>query len=95
MRHARVGREVVAKMVKGQIQVSGKEFLITEVGTFRMAVAHNSDNSTEAEAHEAMGARTFVMTDDEDMLNFFELHGMTPGRSLIMFRNQVRARMYT
>lgn len=95
MRLARIAREEVAKMVGGTINQNGKQFLMTPNGTYRMAMRSNSDNSTEAEAHDAMGAQTVVMNDNFQMLAFLREHGLNPGRSLITLHKRVDARMWS
>jgi hypothetical protein len=58
MRLARVVKEVIAAELGGQIPASGKQFLTTSRGTWRLAARANSDNSTEAHAHRRAGARS-------------------------------------
>jgi hypothetical protein len=58
MRLARVVREVIAEDLHGTLPTTGKQFLTTRHGVFRLASRPNSDNTTEQLAHERMGART-------------------------------------
>ena len=76
MQLARVAREIACEMVNGNISTQGKEFVITEQGTFRLAMAENSDNTTEALINDQLGAIPIVMTDDEVMREFFQVHGV-------------------
>jgi hypothetical protein len=55
MRLAGVVREVVAEELGGSLPPSGKQFLTTSRGTWRLAARANSDNSTERAAHRSMG----------------------------------------
>src|SRR5690348_12504368 len=61
MRLADSARHVIAEDLGGEIPHSGKQFLLTKRGTWRLAPRANSDNSTEASAHRSMGARPVVM----------------------------------
>lgn len=61
MRIADIARRVIADELHGQIPETGKQFLITERGTWRLASRANSDNSTEESAHRHMGARPVQM----------------------------------
>lgn len=56
MRLARAVKEVIAEELDGNLPSSGKQFLSTSRGTFRLATRANSDNSTEEAAHRRMGA---------------------------------------
>jgi hypothetical protein len=58
MRLARVVREVIANDLSGSLPASGKQFLTTRRGLFRLASRPNSDNTTEQEAHRRLGATT-------------------------------------
>jgi hypothetical protein len=91
MKLARVAREVAADMVDGEILITGKEFVHTPHGMFRLAMAYNSDNSTERIAHIEMGAITVIMGDSAQMREFFRLHGyMYPGRAMRQFRESIQ-----
>jgi hypothetical protein len=57
MRLADIARHVIADDLHGEIPETGKQFLITRRGTWRLASRANSDNSTEESAHRHMGAR--------------------------------------
>ena len=76
---APVARDIACWMVKGRMSNSGKEFVTTGQGTFRLCMKHNSDNSTERAANRARGVRTVVMGDDAEMAAFFQEHGLTNG----------------
>lgn len=58
MRLARLVREVIADDLDGSLPKTGKQFLTTPRGLFRLAARPNSDNTTEQLAHQRMGART-------------------------------------
>jgi len=64
MRFADAARHVIADDLDGVIPESGKQFMDTQHGRFRLAAKANSDNSTEASAHQQMGARPVVMFGD-------------------------------
>jgi hypothetical protein len=51
MRLARVVREVIAEDLDGSLPPTGKQFLRTRCGLFRLASRSNSDNTTERQAH--------------------------------------------
>ena len=57
MRLAQAVKEVIADELDGDLPSSGKRFLTTSKGTWRLASRANSDNSTEELAHRQMGAR--------------------------------------
>lgn len=90
MHLARLAREIAAEMVGGTVEGSGKEFVRTEQGVFRLCARANSDNTTERYAHHEMGAKTVVMSNDEDMIVFFVAHGVLLG--LPKFKKAVRRR---
>lgn len=92
MHLARVAREEAARIVGGEIKTSGKEFVYTELGAFRLCVSRNSDNTTEVRAHRAMGATTVMMGSDDRMIDFFLWHGAGFG-SLAHWKMRIRARM--
>lgn len=54
---ARAAKQVIASELGGQLPASGKQFLSTSRGLWRLATRANSDNSTEARAHRRAGAR--------------------------------------
>ena len=58
MRLARVVKDVVAGELDGTLPPTGKQFLTTPRGRWRLAARANSDNSTEARAHLRAGARS-------------------------------------
>lgn len=91
MKLAEVARAVVAEMCQGTVLPDGKEFVRTRRGLFRLAMAANSDNSTERAAHDDMGVTTVVMGDDAELERFFQRHGVNDG--LRRFRRMVRARL--
>jgi len=78
---ARVARDIAADMVQGTIYGSGKEFVHTTQGMFRLAMAENSDNSTEQIAHTEMGAVTIIMGSRYQMRQFFKGHGLNSTRA--------------
>lgn len=57
MRLARVVRRVIADDLGGSLPTTGKQFLTTDRGKWRLAAKANTDNSTEEEAHRQLGAR--------------------------------------
>jgi len=69
MRLARVVREVIAEDLHGTLPVTGKQFLTTRRGLFRLASRPNSDNTTEQIAHTRMGARTVQVFGDVSPLH--------------------------
>jgi hypothetical protein len=90
-RLARIARSAACGMVGGEIQGSGKEFVQTRRGLYRLAMGANSDNTTEAVAHDQMGAITVVMGDDERLKWFFGSHGWTdPDAALLHFGMRVK-----
>lgn len=58
MRLARVVKQIIADDLGGEIPTTGKQFLTTSQGIWRLAARANSDNSTEAQAHRRAGARS-------------------------------------
>jgi hypothetical protein len=58
MRLARVVKQVVAIELDGALPATGKQFLTTPRGVWRLAARANSDNSTEARAHRRLGAKS-------------------------------------
>jgi hypothetical protein len=91
MNLATVAREAVAEMVGGTVLPDGKEFVRTRLGLYRLAMARNSDNSTERGAHDAAGVVTVVMGDDEEMREFFARHGVVNGLSTLT--RKIRSRL--
>jgi hypothetical protein len=57
MRLARLVKLVIADDLGGQLPSSGKQYLSTRKGLFRLAARGNSDNSTEQAAHARAGAQ--------------------------------------
>ena len=57
MRLARVVKQVIATALGGTVPATGKQYLTTSQGKWRLATRANSDNSTEAHANERAGAR--------------------------------------
>jgi hypothetical protein len=56
MRVAKEVKQVVAEELGGSIPTSGKQFLTTPHGMWRIATRANSDNTTEQNVHRRMGA---------------------------------------
>lgn len=76
-RAADVCREILAEMVEGEIRDpngTGKQFLWTRRGLFRIATSRLADNSTEDAAHRRLGAETLNVDDDKALQAFFEEH---------------------
>jgi hypothetical protein len=55
MRMARVVREAIADELDGSLPSTGKQFMTTARGTWRLASRPNSDNTTEEGVHRRMG----------------------------------------
>lgn len=73
-------RAIVAEIVGGTIGDDGrsrKEFVQTARGKFRISMGHMSDNSTEVAAHERMGVRTVHLDEPDEVVAFFEEHGVS------------------
>lgn len=54
---ARVAKELIAEDLDGTLPPTGKQFLTTRLGRWRLAARHNTDNTTERAAHEAAGVK--------------------------------------
>lgn len=91
MRIADVARGEAAAMVGGRVESEHKQFVVTRRGVYRLAMAHNSDNSTERGAHDLAGAETVVMGDEDEMTAFFRRHGVDPDGAYDRFQERVRA----
>ena len=81
MTFAEEARKVLAEQLDGTIgdgDRSKKRFLNTRRGTFRVALSHRSDNSTETASLERMGVRTIHLDDPDELLHFYRLHDV-PG----------------
>jgi hypothetical protein len=95
---ARIAREEAASIVGGRVNsadselVTSKEFVRTRLGVFRLCMASNSDNSTEALFHDELGVITVVMSDLHQMAEWFAQHGAPKG-SLAKFQRLVAMRM--
>ena len=57
MRLARLVKLVIADDLRGALPASGKQYLSTRKGLFRLATRGNSDNTTEQAAHRRAGAQ--------------------------------------
>jgi hypothetical protein len=57
MRLARVVKQVIAEDLDGSLPPTGKQFLTTSRGTWRLAARANSDNTTEESVHRRLGVR--------------------------------------
>jgi hypothetical protein len=68
MRLAHVVRQVIAEDLDGTLPSTGKQFLTTRRGLFRLASRPNSDNTTERHAHVQMGAKTVQVFGDMSAL---------------------------
>lgn len=64
MRLARVVKEVIADELGAQMPSTGKQFLKTKHGLFRLAARSNSDNTTEQLANRRLGAKTVQVFGD-------------------------------
>lgn len=91
MHLSRTARRVLAEMVGGEISKRGKEFVRTEHGLYRLAMAENSDNSTERESYERLGIELVVMGSRRDVTSFMQRHGCwdTYGMFLRKVRRQL------
>lgn len=86
MRVADVVRHVVAEELGGKLPETGKRFLHTGHGTWRLASRANSDNTTEDTAHRRMGATTVQVFGELSALRreqgwitvseLYEIHGV-------------------
>lgn len=98
MRIADDARDICARLVDGRIGDggrSGKQFLQTSRGKFRLATSMQSDNSTEVAAHERMGVRTIHLSEPGEMIDWFSMHNL-PGRlSYDKLVRELRARYQT
>lgn len=95
MKLAEIAREAAAKLVGADVGdlSTNKHFLTTPNGKFRLAMQRNTDNTTEQWALDELGAQTVVMSDDEEMREFFESHGVHPVLGIRAWRRDVRIRM--
>jgi hypothetical protein len=57
MRLARVVKHVIAEDLDGSLPPTGKQFLTTPRGTWRLAARANSDNTTEEGVHRRLGVK--------------------------------------
>lgn len=91
MKLSRTARRVLTEMVGGEISQNGKEFVTTEHGVWRLAMAENSDNTTERASYERLGVELVVMGDREQVRHFLRLHGseQTYGTFIKRVRNRL------
>lgn len=79
MSHARLIRELVAEDLGGEVDYSGKEFVRTYKGLFRVSAGNNSDNATELREHERLGVRNVVVFGSRDdaltLAELYDMHG--------------------
>lgn len=75
MRLGAVARSVACALVGGEIEDVGHEYVRTPIGRYRLAMAANSDNTTERAAHDEAGVEIVVMGDPAAMVAWFTLHG--------------------
>jgi hypothetical protein len=104
MRFADAARHVIAEELGGTMPESGKQFMDTEHGRWRLAPNTNSDNSTEASAHRRMGAKPVLMFGEPSAFRraqgwisieeFYELHGarLRPKRLIRLAAKRLDAR---
>jgi hypothetical protein len=71
---ASIVREELAELVGGSFH-EGKEFVHTEVGVFRIALRHNSDNTTERGLHDRLHVETVNVGDPVELELFLLRHG--------------------
>lgn len=98
MRLARIARHAAvdvlhARYGEATVGEAGAEYVETRRGRFRLAMAKNSDNTTEAREHSRRGVRTVVMSDDDQMRAFFAEHEFDGDQALAQFHHRVKARM--
>lgn len=88
-------RAIVAEIVGGTIGDDGrsrKEFVQTSRGKFRISMGHMSDNSTEVAAHERMGVRTVHLDEPDEVVAFFEEHGVSGREAYTALVRRLRRR---
>lgn len=71
---AAIVREELAELV-GAGSREGKDFLYTGVGVFRVALRHNSDNTTERGLHDRLHVETVNVGDPVELELFLLRHG--------------------
>jgi hypothetical protein len=89
MRLARIARAEAAALVGGYVRDEGKEFVVTSRGVYRLAMAANSDNTTERAAHARMGAETVNMGDDVAMSAWFTKHDLAGAGTYFTWRRRI------
>jgi hypothetical protein len=93
-RLAATTRVVLADMVGGKLPTNGqKQFITTNRGSFRIAMASNSDNSSERMRHETMGATTVVVGDDRQLAGFLRAHGLDPATAIPECKRRIVAEL--
>lgn len=90
---ARAARQVVADDLGGEIQATGKQYVRTSLGLWRVAMGDNSDNSTEQAANDRAGARVVQVCDRPsngaiNLEELYRLHGQKV--NWIQFLNRLR-----
>lgn len=88
---AGIVREELAELVGGAFH-DGKEFLYTEQGAFRVALRHNSDNTTERGLHDRLRVETVNVSDPVELELFLMRHGR-PSWDADTLRRRVGDRM--
>jgi hypothetical protein len=88
---AAIVREELAELVGGTLG-PGKDFLHTGVGVFRVALRHNSDNTTERGLHDRLHVETVNVGDPVELELFLMRHGC-PSWDADTLRRRVGDRM--
>lgn len=86
MRLASVVKQVIAEDLHGSLPPTGKQFLTTAQGTWRLAARANSDNTTEEAFNRRVGARLVQVFGDVTefrrgkgwitVAELYEIHGV-------------------
>lgn len=93
MNLARIARDVIAEIVGGTVLSGGKQFISTHVGTFRICVSSNSDNSTEQGVHAHMGVEVVNIGSFLEADRFLRRHGLASAAAYRKFVDGVRDRI--
>jgi len=94
MRLATVVRQTLADMIPGaRIQKAGWEIVITPKGRWRVMMAENSENSTERAAREEAGLNALHVENEEELKQWFHMHGKNGSRSVSSFKRRVRSKL--
>lgn len=98
MRIGDEARAIAAALVHGTDgdgSRSGKQFIQTTRGKYRLATSMQSDNSTETAAHERMGVETIHLSEPAEMIQWFASHGIDGRLAYEKLVRDLRARFRT